>query len=233
MASIPVTIVGSMTYSGLEVGGGPMPGGPPVEIWPSPGHPAHPIVIPPDAIGPGVPTHPIYIPVYPAHPIVIPPGSLAPGVPTHPIVLPPPVPAHPIVIPPDAISPGVPAHPIVLPPPPVISGGPGSLPPWVMPPIYYPPDSGGSPPGIWGGPGSLPPWPMPPIALPPGEIPPPGNGNSPTHPIYLPPDQPPTGEKALVHVYIAGAGGCWFLIDNPSEVRPPPTGEPEPRPRRG
>ncbi|HEY2105069.1 MAG TPA: hypothetical protein VGH29_04760, partial [Candidatus Binataceae bacterium] len=26
------------------------------------------IVIPPDAIAPGVPTHPIYIPIYPAHP---------------------------------------------------------------------------------------------------------------------------------------------------------------------
>ena len=77
--------------------------------------PTHPIVIPPDAIGPGVPTHPIYLPVYPSHPIVIPPGSLAPGVPTHPIYLPV-YPAHPIVIPPDAVGPGQPEHPIVLPP---------------------------------------------------------------------------------------------------------------------
>lgn len=82
--------------------------------------PTPPIVIPPDAIAPGVPTHPIYIPVYPAHPIVIPPGSIDPGPPLrpeHPIVLPPFVPAHPIVIPPDAVAPGVPAHPIYLPPP--------------------------------------------------------------------------------------------------------------------
>ena len=77
--------------------------------------PTHPIVIPPDAIAPGVPTHPIYLPVYPSHPIVIPPGSLAPGVPTHPIYLPV-YPSHPIVIPPDAVGPGQPEHPIVLPP---------------------------------------------------------------------------------------------------------------------
>ena len=30
-----------------------------------PPFPSHPIVIPPDAIEPGVPSHPIYIPVYP------------------------------------------------------------------------------------------------------------------------------------------------------------------------
>jgi len=66
-------------------------------------HPEHPIVIPPNTIGPGVPTHPIYIPVVPTHPIVIPPG--APGYPAHPIVLPPGAPV-------------APSHPIVLPPPP-------------------------------------------------------------------------------------------------------------------
>ena len=113
------------------LGGSQSPGEPP-GIWgggnvpmPSP-----PIVIPPDAIEPGVPTHPIFIPVYPSHPIVIPPEAIGPGVPEHPIVLPPPCPSHPIVIPPDAISPGVPAHPIVLP---------------IYPshPIYYPPH-------IWG-----------------------------------------------------------------------------------
>src|SRR4029077_14148501 len=142
MASIPVTIQGVMSYSGPEIGGGPMPGGPPLGIWggrppyvdiggpaPQP-HPEHPIVIPPDAIGPGVPTHPIYIPVYPAHPIVIPPGAIGPGVPTHPIYLPPPVPAHPIVLPPGAISPGVPTPPIVLPQPPLGFWG-GVAPPYV------------------------------------------------------------------------------------------------------
>jgi hypothetical protein len=81
--------------------------------------PTPPIVIPPDALAPGVPTHPIVLPPpIPTHPIVIPPGSISedPPVPAHPIVLPPPIPAHPIVIPPDAVSPGVPAHPIYLPP---------------------------------------------------------------------------------------------------------------------
>jgi hypothetical protein len=63
--------------------------------------PGHPIVIPPDSLGPGKPAHPIVLPpVEPMHPIVIPPDSLGPGVPTHPIYLPPPVPAHPIIIPP-------------------------------------------------------------------------------------------------------------------------------------
>lgn len=120
MASIPVTIVGVLTYTGLEVGGGPIiggpggpggigppsiwpspgypahpiaPGGPPPSIWPDPGYPAHPIVIPPDALAPGVPAHPIFLPGYPAHPIVIPPNSIAPGVPAHPIILPPFIPA--------------------------------------------------------------------------------------------------------------------------------------------
>ncbi len=115
MAAIPITIVGTLTgkatkegdtsateqvviqgiasLTGLEVGGGPMPGGPPVGIWPSPGHPAHPIAPggPPlgfwgGVAGPGVehpiyipitpppdsglsPEHPIYLPVYPSHPI--------------------------------------------------------------------------------------------------------------------------------------------------------------------
>lgn len=89
MAAVPVTIIGTMTdkdgsqnvtitgmasLSGLEVGGGPIgdehpehpiaPGGPPPSIWPSPGHPAHPIVIPPGIWGPGDgrPTPPIVIP---------------------------------------------------------------------------------------------------------------------------------------------------------------------------
>lgn len=85
---------------------------------PSDVHPSHPIVIPPNAIGPGVPTHPIFLPVYPEHPIVIPPDAIGPGQPSHPIYLPQPIhPSHPIVIPPDSIEPGVPTHPIYLPPP--------------------------------------------------------------------------------------------------------------------
>jgi hypothetical protein len=88
MAAIPVTIVGTITgkstkegdvsateqcviqgiasLTGLEVGGGPMPGGPPPQIWPSPGVPTHPIAPggPPPTIwpDPGKPTHPIVLP---------------------------------------------------------------------------------------------------------------------------------------------------------------------------
>ena len=107
--------------------------------------PSHPIVIPPDAIGPGVPTHPIYLPVYPGHPIVLPPDSIGPGLPSHPIYIPV-YPGHPIVIPPDAVGPGQPAHPIVLPPlsiwggpfePPYPSQGPG----FPTHPIVIPPEA--------------------------------------------------------------------------------------------
>lgn len=102
--------------------------------------PAHPIVIPPGAIGPGLPSHPIYLPVYPAHPIVIPPDSIGPGLPSHPIYIPV-YPSHPIVIPPDAVAPGYPAHPIVLPEPPLgIWGGPW-LPPYPSHPIVIPPEA--------------------------------------------------------------------------------------------
>lgn len=90
--------------------------------------PAHPIVIPPGSIAPGVPAHPIVLPPpIPAHPIEIPPGNFNPR-PEHPIVLPPFIPTHPIVIPPDAVSPGVPAHPIVIPPTPVVPPPTDSLP---------------------------------------------------------------------------------------------------------
>lgn len=146
--------------------------GQPPSIWPSPEHPAHPIVIPipPGGIDPGpppIPAHPIYLPVYPAHPIVIPPNAIGPGHPEHPIVLPPYYPAHPIVIPPGIIDPGpppIPAHPIVLPPPPgIIWPGrpehPIVLPPeppvgggdegrWVYSPVYgwvWDPGPGGKP----------------------------------------------------------------------------------------
>lgn len=122
--------------------------------------PTHPIVIPPDSIGPGVPTHPIYLPVYPSHPIVIPPGSLGPGLPTHPIYLPV-YPAHPIVIPPDAVGPGLPTHPIVLPPTGPVDPGYGidaGLRP--VHPIYNPPYPDNS----------LPPFPSHPIVIPPEAI---------------------------------------------------------------
>lgn len=84
-----VTIVGMASITGLSVGGGPVE---PPSIWPSPGHPAHPIAPTPPGIWPS--------PGHPAHPIVLPPVN--PGEP-------------PVEIWP---SPGHPAHPIVLPPPP-------------------------------------------------------------------------------------------------------------------
>jgi hypothetical protein len=59
----------------------PPGGGPPVGIWPNPGHPAHPIVIPLPPID-AKPEHPIVLPppdsglpVFPSHPIVIPPET--------------------------------------------------------------------------------------------------------------------------------------------------------------
>jgi hypothetical protein len=163
MGSIPVTIIGVMTYSDLSVGGGPMPGGPPLGIWgPTDPRPTPPIAPggPPPQIwpSPGVPTHPIApggpppgywggvappypdqglpgqqpgiwpSPGHPTHPIA--PGGAPPGIwgggnvpmPTPPIYLPPGTlpgtkPEHPIYIPPSSGVPGVPSHPIVLPPP--------------------------------------------------------------------------------------------------------------------
>jgi len=114
MASIPVTLIGVLTYSDVGIGGGPMPGGPEVShpiapggpppgIWPSPGYPAHPIAPggPPPGIWPS--------PGHPAHPIA--PGGQPPGIWPSPGQ-----PAHPIAPggPPPGIwpSPGVPTHPI-------------------------------------------------------------------------------------------------------------------------
>lgn len=199
------------------------PGGEPPGIWgPTDPRPTPPIYItlPPDCVDPGVPSHPIYLPIYPAHPIVIPPDAVAPGVPTHPIYLPPVVwpgpgyPAHPIYIPPGSLGGGKPTHPIALPPPEV----------WPPPGVPAHPIAPG------GGPSQGPGFPTHPIVIPPGEeIPPPGNGNTPTHPIYLPPGQPPTGSKALVYVHVAGHGGVWFLIEDPSSVVDRPPGEAGPR----
>jgi len=139
MAAIPVTIVGtftnadgtavggtlegSLSFTGLGVGGGPAQ--PPLGIWgptdPRPTHPIAPGGQPPGIWGPPGP--------WPTPPIHIPPeaGAQPPGIwgptdprPTPPIYLPPGTipgtPEHPIFIPPG--SPGVPAHPIVLPPSP-------------------------------------------------------------------------------------------------------------------
>ena len=155
-----VVLVGEASLTGLEVGGGPMPGGPgrpPLGIW---GGGGVPMPTPPIHLGPGgeplppqVGGGPIY-PGMPAHPIVLPPpNGGAPGVPAHPIVIPPGqpgYPAHPIVIPPG--QPGVPAHPIVLPPtPPDVSPAPPDM--VVKPP---PAEGGWAYVSTWGGWGYFP-----------------------------------------------------------------------------
>jgi hypothetical protein len=90
MAALPITIVGTLTgkatkegdvsateqvviqggafITGLEIGGGPMPGGPPPQVWPGPGHPAFPIWGGPGFGSPGGPYPPSA-----EHPIVLPP----------------------------------------------------------------------------------------------------------------------------------------------------------------
>jgi hypothetical protein len=121
------------------------------------------------------------------------------------------------VIPPDAVAPGVPSHPIVLPPP-GIWPGPGYP--------AHPIAPGGPPPGPSQGPG----FPTPPIyiGLPPGEMPPPGNGNAPTHPIVIPPDVPPDpNNSVLVHAYVPGYGGCWFLVNTAQVGGQPPVPGPK------
>lgn len=78
-----VVLIGEATLTGLGVGGGPMPPGPgspgqPPSIWPSPGHPAHPIVLPPEQPPGGGqppsiwPNPPEGIAPHPEHPIVLP-----------------------------------------------------------------------------------------------------------------------------------------------------------------
>jgi hypothetical protein len=68
--------------------------------------------------------------------------------------------------------------------------------------------------------------PTPPIyiPLPPGELPPPGDGNAPTHPIVIPPGTPPdpNGQNVLVHAYVPGYGGCWFLVNTATVGGQPP-----------
>ena len=174
--------------------------------------PTPPIVIPPDALGPGVPAHPIEIPVYPAHPIVIPPDLIAPGVPTHPIYIPPgiwggsgtPMPTPPIVIPeppgggPPVViwpSPGHPAHPIVLPLPPIDAGAHPEH------PIVLPPQE---PPGMWGGAGEG--FPTPPIVIPPLE------------------DKPEGEKKFEWHVVDTGPDNSgWVVVGVPQFPHPSPS----------
>jgi hypothetical protein len=129
-----VVLIGEATYTGLGVGGGPMPGGKPPGIWGGPidpypdiggpvpqppvarppwwpGHPEHPI---PPTVGGG----PIFPPNVP--PSLTPPTPPNPGDPTTPI-------------PPPAGSPGWPVQSIV-PPPYIVVNYPGVGPVVVAPP---------------------------------------------------------------------------------------------------
>jgi len=81
----PALITGTASYTGLEVGGGPIM--PPAGGGGAPGVPTHPIYNPPGIWGPTDPrpTPPIYIPAppgepppHPAHPIVLPPVDVPP-----------------------------------------------------------------------------------------------------------------------------------------------------------
>jgi hypothetical protein len=164
----------------------------PPGIWPSPGHPEHPIVYPPP---PGIwPS-----PGYPAHPIA--PGGPPPGIwpsPGHP--------EHPIYFPPTGIwpSPGHPAHPIA----------PGGQPPSIWPSPGYPSHPIYWPPSVWPSPGV----PTHPIVIPPQ---PPGGGEgggedaSATNPI----NRPPSEDPRWLQVYVPGIGWVWALV--PPEGHPP------------
>ena len=130
MAAIPVSFTGVMWYPDLSVGGGPMPGGPPLGIWGG-GNvpvPTPPIYYPSPPVDPGygvpvrppgVPTHPIYYPPQiwgptdprPSHPIA--PGGQPPGIWGGGGV---PMPTPPIYLPPDTIPGLKPEHPIYIPP---------------------------------------------------------------------------------------------------------------------
>lgn len=134
MTAIPVVISGSMVFSDLSVGGGPMPGGgtpqPPLGIWGPPGPwPTPPIHLPPSpplGIWGGAPipwpTPPIYVPT------PTPPGS----------------PTHPWVPPSGGVPPGYPSFPIWGPPGSGFPGTPG-YPPVATPPIFIPEPPEGPP----------------------------------------------------------------------------------------
>lgn len=141
--------------------------GPPPGVWPSPGHPAHPIA--PGGPPPGIwggPWQPPQVwpqppqwggPVDPGYGVPRPPGTWGGAgepMPTPPIVIPPGKPGDPPTVWP---PPGRPAHPIVLPPdpPPTVWPDPPGKPPGgqtgsISNPINLPPaGAGGTQPGFW------------------------------------------------------------------------------------
>jgi hypothetical protein len=113
------------------------------------------------------------------------------------------------------------------PPQPGIGGGPGSLPPWVMPPIHYPPSGGGGqPPGIWGGANE--PFPTPPIYIqPPGAPIPPGAPPWVSHPIppTVWPEPPVEGVTPTMIEWKSGWSQAtgWVVIGIPQAPHPTPS----------
>jgi hypothetical protein len=131
MAGIPVTIQGIISFSDLSVGGGPMPGGPPLGIW---GGGNVPMPSPPIANVPGAPGYQPPLGIW--GPGQMPPGFWGGG-----------------------MGPGVRPQPPGGPPlgtwggvaPPYVDiGGPGPQ-PTPTPPIYFPPPGSSPPLGTWGG----------------------------------------------------------------------------------
>jgi hypothetical protein len=159
-----------------------------------------------------------------------------------------------------------PTPPIYYPQPPLGIWGGAPL-PTPTPPIYFPPGvnvpvfpthpiaPGGPPPGYWGG--APLPTPTPPIYFPPGvNVPvfpthpiapggPPYWGGVPTHPIVIPPDQPPPPEGGVPIQPIAGIpvgdrfvayfapGYGWVLVPAAGPIgsgeNPPDAPEPAPK----
>jgi hypothetical protein len=103
-------------------------------------------------------------------------------------------------------------------PPPVISGGPGSLPPWVMPPIVIPPDA--IAPGVPTHPIYIPVYPSHPIVIPPGSL----GGGKPEHPIYLPPSIWPSPGHPAHPIVIPPDAVSPGVPSHPIIIPPPPLG---------
>jgi hypothetical protein len=193
MGSIPVTIIGVMTYSDLSVGGGPMPGGPSVS------HPIAPGGPPPGywgGVAPPLPTHPIA----PGGPPLGFWGGVAPPYPDQGLPQPPPGYWG-------GVAPPLPTHPIAPGGPPLGIWGGGNV-PMPTPPIYLPP---GTIPGA---------KPEHPIYIPPSIWPSPG---VPTHPIALPPSGTDGQPEVLANWDVKAAwtpNSGWVTVIVPTESHP-------------
>jgi hypothetical protein len=199
----------------------PEGGGSPPGIWPSPGHPAHPIA-------PGGPPPGIWPPPgYPSPPIYYPPVGAMP-----PIYYPPVGAMPPIYYPPGIWpSPGHPAHPIApggLPggKPPGTWGGDAPWPGYVGGGPIIPPSP---PPGTWGGDAPWPGYATPPIAGPPVYNPLPPGFEQPPFPPTGPPDLASPGFWCYIVTEGGYQAGFIQLAINTSpdhEPKPPTEGLP-------